>query len=106
FLYGDDLGTMTDLRKDCFGATPKPTRETRALPNPQSGVCGTNYFLRWPIISPRSVRRSTRVRFFSIAVVSNEMCGISHKYSAMNQTGLSVVIQLRSSKRARFTGRE
>jgi hypothetical protein len=22
-----------NLRKDCFGATPKPARETRALPN-------------------------------------------------------------------------
>ena len=24
---------VSDLRKDCFGVTPKPTRETRALPN-------------------------------------------------------------------------
>ena len=23
---------MANLGKDCFGATPKPTRETRALP--------------------------------------------------------------------------
>ena len=52
------------------------------------------------------VRRSSRVRFFSIAGVSNEMCGISQRCSAMNQIGFSVVIQLRPSNRARFTGRE
>src|SRR6476646_1570768 len=37
---------------------------------------------------------------------TNEMCGISQRCSAMNQIGFSVVIQLRSSNRARFTGRE
>ena len=65
-----------------------------------------NYFFLWPIISPRSVRRSTRVRFFSITDVSNEMCGISQRCSAMNQIGFSVVIHCRGSNRARFTGRE
>jgi hypothetical protein len=65
-----------------------------------------NHFFLWPTISARSVRRSTRVRFFSIADVSNEMCGISQRYSAMNQIGFSVVIQCRSSNRERFTGRE
>ena len=43
-------------------------------------------FFLWPTISPRTVRWSTRVRFFSIAGFSNEMCGISQRYSAMNQT--------------------
>ena len=38
--------------------------------------------------------------------VSKEMCGISQRCSAMNQIGFSVVIQLRRSNRARFTGRE
>src|SRR4029077_11307193 len=52
-------------------------------------------FFLWPTISPRTVRRSTRVRFFSVAGVSNEMCGISQRYSAINQVGFSVVIQFR-----------
>jgi hypothetical protein len=54
-----------------------------------------NYLFLWPTISPRSVRRSTRVRFFSIAGVSSEMCGMSQRYSAMNQIGFSAVIQFR-----------
>jgi hypothetical protein len=29
---GDDVSSSRTLRKDCFGETPKPTRETRALP--------------------------------------------------------------------------
>ena len=58
-------------------------------------ACGENYFFRWPTISPDIVRRSSRVRFFSIAGVSNETCGISQRCSAMNQIGFSVVIQLR-----------
>jgi len=53
------------------------------------------YRFLWPTISPLRVRRSTRVRFFSIAGVSNEMCGISQRYSAMNQIGLSVIIQFK-----------
>ena len=63
-----------------------------------------DYFFLWPTISPRTVRRSTRVRFFSVAGVSNEMCGISQRCSAMNQIGFSVVIQLRSPNRVRFSG--
>jgi hypothetical protein len=55
----------------------------------------TNYLFLWPTISLRTVRRSTRVRFFSIAGVSNEICGISQRCSAMNQVGFSVAIQLR-----------
>jgi hypothetical protein len=57
-------------------------------------ICrGANHLFLWPTISPCMVRRSTRVRLFSIAGVSSEMCGISQRYSAMNQTGFSVVIQ-------------
>jgi len=73
----------------------------RPLPKPSK-----NYFFLCPTISPDMVRRSRRVRFFSIAGVSNEMCGISQRYSAMNHVGFSVVIQLTRSNRARFTGRE
>jgi len=40
---------------------------------------------------------------FFIVDVSNEMCWISQRYSAMNQIGFSVVIQWRSSNRARFS---
>ena len=47
-------------------------------------------------------RASSRVRFFFIAGASNETCGISKRCSAINQTGLSVVIQFKRSKRARF----
>ena len=64
------------------------------------------YFFLWPIISPRTLRESSLVRFFLMLDVSSEMCGISQRCSAINQTGFSVVIQLRWSKRARFTGRE
>ena len=71
-------------------------------PSPSSGVAGRpattvdeSHFFLWPTISPRSVRRSTRVRFLSIAGVSNEICGISQRYSAMNHIGFSVVIQCR-----------
>ena len=39
------------------------------------------------IISPRIDRRSMRVRFFSIAGVSNEMCGMLQRCSAINQIG-------------------
>jgi len=67
------------------------------------GVFG---FFRWPTISPLTVRGSTLVRRFSAPRGNNGVCGISHRCSAMNQIGLSVVIQLRSSNRARFTGRE
>jgi len=56
---------------------------------------GGNHFFLWPTISARIVRRSMRVRSFSIAGVSNEMCGISQRCSAMNQIGFSVVIQWR-----------
>lgn len=52
-------------------------------------------FFLWPTISPRTMRRSTRVRFFSIASVSSEICGISQRYSATNQVGFSVVIQFK-----------
>ncbi len=58
-------------------------------------TAATFYFFLWPTISPSNVRRSTRVRRFSIAGVSNEMCGISQRYSAMNQIGFSVLIQFR-----------
>src|SRR5437588_11751982 len=29
---GDGVLAVADFRKECFGETPKPTRETRALP--------------------------------------------------------------------------
>ena len=32
FLYAQVDHEMRVLGKDCFGATPKPSRETRALP--------------------------------------------------------------------------
>src|SRR5437899_11871345 len=64
------------------------------------------HFFLWPIISPRTLRGSSRVRFLFMLGVSNEMCGISQRCSAINQTGFSVVIQLRRSKRTRFTGRD
>src|SRR5215831_5199916 len=85
--------------KFATASAQSPAREARAFPNP-------DYFVRWPTISARNVRRSRRVRFFAIAGVSNERCGISQRYSAMNQIGFSVVIQFLLSKRARFTGRE
>ena len=73
---------------------PKLLDHVRDFGGDTPAATGTNYFFcLWPSISPRNVRRSTRVRFFSIAGVSNEMCGISQRYSAMNQTGFSVVIQ-------------
>ncbi|PYM00668.1 MAG: hypothetical protein DMF19_08735 [Verrucomicrobia bacterium] len=31
----DCVLAIANFLKDCFGETPKPTRETRALPNPQ-----------------------------------------------------------------------
>ena len=64
------------------------------------------YFFLCPNISPRMVRGSRRVRRFSIAGVSSEMCGISQRCSAMNQIDFSVAIQWRRSKRARLTARE
>src|ERR1043166_8398685 len=85
---------------------PKLLDQVRDFAGETPAATGTNYLFLWPTISPRRVRRSTRVRFFSILGVSNEMCGISQRYSAMNQVGFSVVIQWRSSNRARFTGRE
>ena len=63
-------------------------------------------FFRWPTISLSQVRRSTRVRCFSKPRLSNGWCGMSQRYSAMNQISFSDVIQLRSSNRARFTGLE
>ena len=63
-------------------------------------------FFRWPTISLSHVRRSTRVRCFSRPRLSKGRCGMSQRYSATNQISLSEVIQWRSSKRARFTGRE
>ena len=62
--------------------------------------------LRWPTISPRTLRGSSRLRFFFMLDEISEMCGMSQRCSAINQTGFSVVIQLRRSNRARFTGRE
>src|SRR5206468_10927501 len=88
-----ELSEATHLRQS-FGAAGWPA------------TMDENHRVLWPTISPDIVRRSTRARFLSIDGVSSEMCGISHRCSAMNQTCLSVVIQLRSSKRARFTGRE
>ena len=64
----------------------------------------SNYLFLWPTISADIERRSSRVRFFSIAAVSSEMCGISQRCSATKQIGFSVLIQLRSSNRARFSG--
>jgi len=37
------LSEGSNLDKDCFGATPKPTRETRALPNPKNFASGEEY---------------------------------------------------------------
>ncbi len=31
---GDGVSPLRTSPKDCFGGTPKPARETRALPNP------------------------------------------------------------------------
>ena len=39
------LSEGSNLDKDCFGATPKPTRETRALPNPKNFASGEEYFV-------------------------------------------------------------
>src|ERR1700730_10278022 len=63
-------------------------------------------FFRWPTISLSQVRRSTRVRCFSKPRVSKGWCGMSQRYSAINQIGFSKVIQWRLSNRARFTGFE
>src|SRR5438552_9387409 len=44
------LDAMKNLRKDRFGATPKPARETRALPRmariSQQGFCRIDHVLR------------------------------------------------------------
>src|SRR4051812_8743267 len=65
-----------------------------------------HFFFRCPTISLSHVRRSTRVRFFSKPRRSNGRCGMSTRYSAMNQIPFSDVVQRRESKRARFTGCE
>ena len=52
---------------------PKLPDQVRDFAGDTPAATGTNYFFLWPSISPRSVRRSTRVRFFSIVRVSNEM---------------------------------
>ena len=52
------------------------------------------------------VRASTRVRSFAMPRLRRARCGISQRYSAMNQMCFSVVIQWSRSNRARFTGRE
>src|SRR5579859_5965765 len=49
---------------------------------------------------------SMRLRLLTCAGLRTRVCGISQRYSAINQTGFSVVIQWSESKRARFTGRE
>ena len=62
-------------------------------------------FFLWPTISPRTVRRSTRVRLFSIAGVSNERCGISQRCSAMNQIGFSAShpVEIIESRKVHWT---
>jgi hypothetical protein len=44
FSLGRQLWKAMNSRKDCFGATPKPTRGTRALPNPRSSRTAGNHF--------------------------------------------------------------
>ncbi len=88
------------LNESLFQHKPKLSDQTLQLMRDLAGdtpatTVGTNYLFLWPTISPRNVRRSTRVRFFSIAGVRSRMCGISQRYSAMNQIGFSVVIQCR-----------
>jgi hypothetical protein len=78
----------------CLDFSPRGLPRDFAGDTPATTVDESHFFL-WPTISPSKVRRSTRVRFFCIAGVSNEMCGISQRCSAMNQTGFSVVIQFK-----------
>src|SRR6476619_5960686 len=52
------------LRKDCFGETPKPTRETRALPGGETDL--------EVYVPTRSERNSERVRASSLKVPSKQ----------------------------------
>lgn len=94
----DDEPVGTDHHHDRRGAEQIETEDAVG--------CGSHFFFWWPSISLCQVRGSTRVRCFSSPRLSRGRCGMSQRYSAMNQMSFSEVIQLRSSNRARFTGRE
>src|SRR5438270_13450568 len=85
------------------------TRLTRG-PGQRYVSCGAvsadRYFQRCPTSPASNDRLSSRVRRFAIDGRRSGVCEIVMRYSGMNQTSLFVVIQARSSNRARFTARE